>query len=101
MHPRQSRRFPGVRRRGISYFDVVAERSVGSVGAELHGSPVERLVLVTDGFAAIGDAIGATGLDLTEERAVLDQDLALVEGLCGIELELGARVCDVEVAHGQ
>ena len=38
---------------------------------------------------------------LAEQRAVLDEDLALVERLGGVQLELGARVGDVEVAHGE
>ena len=33
--------------------------------------------------------------------AVLDEHLALVERLGGVQLELGARVGDVEVAHGE
>ena len=47
------------------------------------------------------DPVGAAGRQLAEQRAVLDQHLALVQRLRGVQLEQGARVGDVEVAHGQ
>jgi hypothetical protein len=51
----------------------------------------------TAGLSAITSR--AADLELAEQRAVLDQHLALVERLRGVRLELGARVGDVEVAH--
>ena len=59
------------------------------------------VVLRLRAAGVVGDPVVATGLDGTEEGAVLDEHLALVERLGGVELELGARVGDVEVAHGE
>ena len=53
------------------------------------------------GRGVVGDHVAAAGLELAEQVSVLDQDLALVERLGGVDLELGARVGDVEVAHGE
>ena len=47
----------------------------------------------------VRDLVEATRLDLAEQRAVLNQYLSLVQGLRGIQLQLLARVRDVEVAH--
>ena len=55
--------------------------------------------LEASGLAGIRSAPPAS--QLAEERAVLDQHLALVERLRGVQLELGAGVGDVEVAHGE
>ena len=51
------------------------------------------------GGGVAGDPVGAAGRELAEQGAVLDEHLALVERLGGVQLELGARVGDVEVAH--
>ena len=58
-----------------------------------------RSVLAARGSPAIRSA--AAGGQGAEEDAVLDQDLALVERLAGVQLQHRARVGDVEVAHGQ
>ena len=58
-------------------------------------------LVVALGGGVAGDPVGAAGLELAEQGAVLDEHLALVERLGGVQLELGARVGDVEVAHGE
>ena len=58
--------------------------------------------LVSPSYAGFdGDPLGATGRQGAEQVAVLDQHLALVERLGGVQLQLGAGVGDVEVAHRQ
>src|SRR6478736_9276994 len=70
-----------------------------SVGAELHGGAVERLVLLVEphGGRVGRDRGRATGGELADELVRVGTEQALG----GIQLELGAGVGDVEVAHRQ
>ena len=49
----------------------------------------------------VGDLVVAACRQLAEERAVLDEQLPLLDRLAGVDLELGAAVGDVEVAQGE
>ena len=79
------------------WLPLVGHQSVPTSIAALSSASSSSCV----GAVAPGDAVGAAGLDLAEEVAVLDQHVALVLRLAGVELELAARVGDVEVAHGE
>ena len=74
-----------VRHQSVPNSIAAASRALSSSDSERRG--------------VVGDPVVAAGLDGTEQRAVLDQHLALVERLGGVQLELGPRVGDVEVAH--
>src|SRR5690349_9775230 len=76
--------------------DNPSRRPRRSVGARLHGGPVERVV-VAGGEGVGGDPVGPTGLELPDQLDVAHAELALGR----VELELGPAVGDVEVAHGQ
>src|SRR6478752_4365601 len=78
-----------------------SRRPCRSVGAGLHGGPVERVVVAALRERVVGDLVVAARGQLAEERAVLDEQLPLLDRLSGVDLELRAAVGDVEVAHGQ
>src|SRR6266545_3711539 len=76
-----------------------------SVGAGLHRGPVEEFV-VRVRLAARGDRIRATVRHLADQPGLCRRpDQLRVSGADhaqpGVLLELGARVGDVEVAHGE